>query len=46
VGLSQLILRQYYFSDMIGGFLFGLIFAILLSNILHIEMPFSRNRFR
>lgn len=46
VGLSQLILKQYYFSDMIGGFLFGLIFAILMSNILHIEMPFSRNRFK
>jgi undecaprenyl-diphosphatase len=46
VGLSQLILRQYYFSDMIGGFLFGLIFAILMSNILHIEMPFSRDRFK
>jgi undecaprenyl-diphosphatase len=46
VGLSQMILRQYYFSDMIGGFLFGLIFAILMSNILHIEMPFSRDRFK
>jgi undecaprenyl-diphosphatase len=46
VGFSQLILRQYYFSDMIGGFLFGLIFAIFMSNILQIEMPFSRDRFK
>jgi undecaprenyl-diphosphatase len=46
VGLSQLILRQYYFSDMIGGLLFGLIFAIMMSNILHIEIPFSRDRFK
>lgn len=46
IGLSQLILRQYYFSDMIGGFLFGLIFAILMSNILRIEMPFSTDRFK
>lgn len=46
VSLSQLILRQYYFSDMIGGLLFGLIFAIMMSNILHIEIPFSRDRFK
>lgn len=46
IALSQLILRQYYFSDMIGGFLFGLIIAILMSNILHIEIPFSRDRFK
>ena len=46
VGLSQLILGQYYFSDMIGGLLFGLIFAILMSNILHIEIRFSRDRFK
>lgn len=46
VALSQLFLRQYYFSDMIGGFLFGLISAILMGNILHIERPFSRDRFK
>jgi hypothetical protein len=31
---------------MIGGLLFGLIFAIMMSNILHIEIPFSRDRFK
>lgn len=46
VALSQLFLRQYYFSDMVGGFLFGLISAILMGKILHIERPFSRDRFK
>jgi undecaprenyl-diphosphatase len=46
VALSQLFLRQYYFSDMVGGLLFGLILAILMSNIMHIGKPFWRDRFK
>ncbi len=44
VAASQLFLSQYYFSDMVGGFVFGLILSILVSNIMHIEAPFSQDR--
>lgn len=43
---SQLLLYESYFSDVLGGLLFGLILAIFTSNIMHLEIPFSKERFK
>lgn len=44
--LSQLLLYEGYFSDMVGGILLGLVIAIFTSNILHLDLPFSKDRFK
>jgi undecaprenyl-diphosphatase len=44
--LSQLFLYEGYFSDMVGGILLGLVIAIFTSNILHLDLPFSKDRFK
>jgi undecaprenyl-diphosphatase len=44
--ISQLLLNEAYFSDMVGGILLGLIIAIFTSNILHLDVPFSKDRFK
>ena len=43
---SNLALGLNYLSDLIGGFLLGLIIAIILSRILKLEAPFLMNRFK
>ena len=43
---SNLALGLNYLSDLIGGFLLGLIIAITLSRILKLEVPFLMNRFK
>ena len=43
---SNLVLGLNYLSDLIGGFLLGLIIAIILSRILKLEVPFLMNRFK
>jgi membrane-associated phospholipid phosphatase len=44
--ISQLLLNEGYFSDMVGGVLLGLVIAIFTSNILHLDLPFSKDRFK
>jgi membrane-associated phospholipid phosphatase len=46
VMVSQLLMYEAYFSDMVGGILFGLLIAIFMSNILHLDIPFSKDRFK
>jgi membrane-associated phospholipid phosphatase len=41
-----LFLYEGYFSDMVGGILLGLVIAIFTSNILHLDLPFSKDRFK
>jgi membrane-associated phospholipid phosphatase len=45
VAVSQVLLYESYISDVIGGFLLGFTLSILMSNIMHLDIPFSRNRF-
>ena len=36
VALTRILLIQHYFTDVIGGFLFGLIVSIIMSNFMHL----------
>ena len=45
VAVSQVLLYESYISDVIGGFLLGFTLSILMSNIMHLDIPYSRNRF-
>jgi undecaprenyl-diphosphatase len=36
VALTRILLIQHYFADAIGGFLFGLILSIIMSNFMHL----------
>ena len=36
VALTRILLIQHYFTDAIGGFLFGLILSIIMSNFMHL----------
>lgn len=45
VAISQVLLLESYVTDVIGGFLLGITISILMSNIMHLDIPFSRNRF-
>lgn len=45
VAISQVLLLESYVTDVIGGFLLGITVSILMSNIMHLDIPFSRNRF-
>jgi undecaprenyl-diphosphatase len=46
IGLSKLYLMQHYFTDIIGGFLLGLIISIITSNVMHLDQPFLMSRFK
>ena len=45
VAISQVLFLESYVTDVIGGFLLGITVSILMSNIMHLDIPFSRNRF-
>jgi undecaprenyl-diphosphatase len=36
VALTRILLIQHYFTDVIGGFLFGLMVSIIMSNFMHL----------
>ena len=36
VALTRILLIQHYYTDVIGGFLFGLIVSIIMSNFMHL----------
>jgi len=46
IGISKLYLMQHYFTDIIGGFLLGLIISIITSNAMHLDQPFLMSRFK
>ncbi len=46
IGISKLYLMQHYFTDIIGGFLLGLIISIITSNVMHLDQPFLMSRFK
>lgn len=46
IGISRLYVIQHYPSDIIGGFLFGGIVSIVLSNAMKLEQPFFMSRFK
>lgn len=46
IGISKLYLMQHYFTDIIGGFLLGLIISIITSNMMHLDQPFLMSRFK
>lgn len=46
IGISKLYLMQHYFTDIIGGFLLGLIISIITSNVMHLDRPFLMSRFK
>jgi undecaprenyl-diphosphatase len=41
VALTRILLIQHYITDTIGGFLFGLIVSIIISNVMHLERDVS-----
>lgn len=41
VALTRILLIQHYVTDAIGGFLFGLIVSIIMSNVMHLEREAS-----
>jgi membrane-associated phospholipid phosphatase len=36
IALTRILLIQHYFTDVIGGFLFGLMVSIIMSNFMHL----------
>jgi undecaprenyl-diphosphatase len=46
VGISKLYIMQHYFTDIIGGFILGLIISIITSNVMHLNQPFLISRFK
>jgi undecaprenyl-diphosphatase len=46
VGISRLYVMQHYPTDVIGGFIFGGILSIVLSNAMKLDQPFIMSRFK
>jgi undecaprenyl-diphosphatase len=46
IGITKLYIMQHYFTDIIGGFLLGLIISIITSNVMHLDQPFLMSRFK
>ena len=46
IGITRLYLTQHYPTDIIGGFLFGLIVSVVLSNAMKLDQPFFMSRFK
>lgn len=46
VGISRVYLMQHYPTDVIGGFIFGGILSIVLSNAMKLDQPFLMSRFK
>lgn len=44
VALTKLYLMQHYLSDIVGGFLFGLIVSIIMGNMLRLDKTFMVSR--
>lgn len=46
IGITRLYLTQHYPTDIIGGFLFGGIVSVVLSNAMKLDQPFFMSRFK
>lgn len=46
IGLTRLYVMQHYPTDIIGGFLFGAIVSVVLSDAMKLDQPFSMSRFK
>jgi undecaprenyl-diphosphatase len=46
IGITKLYIMQHYFTDIIGGFILGLIISIITSNVMHLDQPFLMSRFK
>ncbi len=46
VALTKLYLMQHYLSDIVGGFLFGLIISIIMGNMLRLDKAFMVSRIK
>lgn len=46
IGITKLYIMQHYFTDIIGGFIFGLIISIITSNMMHLDQAFLMSRFK
>jgi undecaprenyl-diphosphatase len=46
IGITRLYLTQHYPTDIIGGFLFGGIVSVVLSNAMKLDQPFVMSRFK
>jgi undecaprenyl-diphosphatase len=46
IGITKLYMMQHYLTDIIGGFLLGLIISIIMSNVMHLDQPFMMSRFK
>jgi undecaprenyl-diphosphatase len=46
IGISRVYLMQHYPTDIIGGFIFGGILSIVLSNAMKLDQPFLMSRFK
>ena len=46
IGITRLYVMQHYPTDIIGGFLFGVIVSVVLANMMKLEQPFLMSRFK
>jgi undecaprenyl-diphosphatase len=46
VAIARMYLMQHYLTDVIAGFVFGLIISIILSNLMKLDQPFVMSRFK
>ncbi len=46
VALTRILLIQHYVTDAIGGFLFGLVISIIMSNVMHLGREVSIVKFK
>jgi undecaprenyl-diphosphatase len=46
IAITRLYVMQHYLTDLVGGFLLGLIISIVLSNVMRLNEPFMMSRFK
>lgn len=46
IAITKMYMMQHYLTDVISGFVFGLIVSIILSNVMQLDRPFLMSRFK